>query len=198
MADRMADILAVHAATQPDKLAIVDDRPGRPTVTYTFTQANERSNQYAALFVDLGVTPRPRWSGAGRTRPALLPVVHAIRKIGAVGVPLNYRLSPEEAAYVIDNCDARGGVRRRRVRRTDRAGSGPDSRRSPTCWCSTATASWSAGSTPIRPTASNRRGGGPTAGATMIYTSGTTGKPKGAVRAAIVGHLRPGLGAGRT
>ena len=32
--------------------------------------------------------------------------MHALRKVGAVGVPLNYRLSPDEAAYVVDNCDA--------------------------------------------------------------------------------------------
>ncbi len=33
-------------------------------------------------------------------------MVNAARKIGATAVPLNYRLSPEEAAYVIDHCDA--------------------------------------------------------------------------------------------
>ncbi len=33
-------------------------------------------------------------------------MVNAARKIGATAVPLNYRLSPEEAAYVTDHCDA--------------------------------------------------------------------------------------------
>ena len=31
---------------------------------------------------------------------------NAVRKIGAVGVPLNYRLTAEEATYVVDNSDA--------------------------------------------------------------------------------------------
>ncbi len=43
----------------------------------------------------------------GQNSAGLLAGSHAIRKVGAVGVPLNYRLSPEEAAYVIDNCDAK-------------------------------------------------------------------------------------------
>src|ERR1017187_10370208 len=106
MADQMADILAIHAATQPAKLAIVDDRPGRPTVTYTFAEANERSNQYAALLVELGVRNTTKVVWWGQNSSSALLVASAIRKVGGVGVPLNYRLTPEEAAYVIDNCDA--------------------------------------------------------------------------------------------
>ena len=33
-------------------------------------------------------------------------MTHAARKLGATAVPLNYRLTPDEAAYVVDNCDA--------------------------------------------------------------------------------------------
>ena len=33
-------------------------------------------------------------------------MVNAARKIGVTAVPLNYRLSAEEAAYVTDHCDA--------------------------------------------------------------------------------------------
>ena len=33
-------------------------------------------------------------------------MMNAARKIGATAVPLNYRLSDEEAAYVVDHCDA--------------------------------------------------------------------------------------------
>ena len=102
----MADILAIHAATQPAKLSIVYDRPGRPTVTYTFAEANERSNQYAALLVELGVRNTTKVVWCGQNSASALLVASAIRKVGGVGVPLNYRLTPEEAAYVIDNCDA--------------------------------------------------------------------------------------------
>ena len=33
-------------------------------------------------------------------------MTNAVRKIGAVGVPLNYRLTHEEASYVVDNSDS--------------------------------------------------------------------------------------------
>ncbi len=33
-------------------------------------------------------------------------MVNAARKVGTTAVPLNYRLSDEEAAYVVDHCDA--------------------------------------------------------------------------------------------
>ena len=102
----MPDILATHAATLPGKVAVVDDRPGLPVVTYTYAELRARSNQ---LGRPVG---RPRGDRAtkvvwcGQNSAGLPVAVHAIRKVGAVGVPLNYHLSPSEAAYVVDNCDA--------------------------------------------------------------------------------------------
>ncbi len=177
----MADILAVHAAAQPEKLSIIDDRPGLAPVTYTFAEANNRANQYAALLVDLGVTRSTKVVWCGQNSASVLLVVSAIRKVGAVGVPLNYRLTPSEAAYVVDNCDAEVVI---------------------------VDAEYEDLITQIRPetpklrevlvfdgdgTLEARVDGYPTAdvepaegaGATMIYTSGTTGKPKGAVRPGV-------------
>ena len=80
----MGDILAAHAASQPSKLAIVDDRPGAEPVTYTFAEANERANQYAALLVDLGVTGATKvvWCGqnsASRARRRAAPSARSAR-----------------------------------------------------------------------------------------------------------------------
>ena len=44
------------------------------------------------------------WCGQNST--GILELTSASRKIGSTAVPLNYRLSDEEAAYVIDHCDA--------------------------------------------------------------------------------------------
>ena len=181
MADRMVDILAVHAATQPDKLAIVDDRPGCPTVTYTFTQANQRSNQYAALLVDLGVTNTTKVVWCGQNSAGLLLVANAIQKVGGVGVPLNYRLTPEEAAYVIDNCDAEVVV-------VDAEYASLIEQARPTSKVRDVLTFDGDGSLEARldgyPTENVEPVEG-SVGTTMTYTSGTTGKPKGAVRAAI-------------
>jgi acyl-CoA synthetase (AMP-forming)/AMP-acid ligase II len=178
----MADILAAHAARQPSKLSIVDDRPGLAPVTYTFAEANERSNQYAALLVDLGVTSTTKVVWCGQNSASALLVVNAIRKVGAVGVPLNYRLTPPEAAYVVDNCDAEVVVvdaeyaelierirpdtpKLREVIVFDGDGAVEDR-------------------VDTYPTVDVEPADGP-AGSTMIYTSGTTGKPKGAVRPGV-------------
>jgi fatty-acyl-CoA synthase/long-chain acyl-CoA synthetase len=105
--------------------------------------------------------------------------------VGAVGVPLNYRLSPDEAAYVVDNCDAEvvyvdaeyagliSQIRDRIPKVRDVLifdGDGELEQQLEKCPTSapelTETAETSSG--------------------TMIYTSGTTGKPKGALRTRAV------------
>ena len=44
------------------------------------------------------------WCGPNSIGVVLL--VNAARKIGTVAVPVNYRLADDEAAYVVDHCDA--------------------------------------------------------------------------------------------
>jgi acyl-CoA synthetase (AMP-forming)/AMP-acid ligase II len=108
----------------------------------------------------------------------------ATRKIGAVAVPLNYRLTPEEALYVVNHSDAevayvdyeyapmfaafRGQLEK--VRHVIVVG-GP----APEGMLGTADI---AAASADAPDVGDAAGGG----GTMIYTSGTTGKPKGAVR----------------
>jgi acyl-CoA synthetase (AMP-forming)/AMP-acid ligase II len=175
----MGDILSAHAARQPQKLAVIDDRPGQPTATYTFAELNRRANQLAAFLVSLGVHTQTKVAWCGQNSAGVMMATHAIRKAGVIGVPLNYRLSPEEAAYVVDHSDAR-------VVYVDAAheeliksilpetpqvehvlvfdGDGTLERALDTF-----------PSTDVEPPVD-------ATGAVMIYTSGTTGKPKGAVR----------------
>ena len=52
--------------------------------------------------------PRPgqKVIWCGPNSPPVVAVINAARKIGAVAVPLNYRLTAEEARYVIGHSDA--------------------------------------------------------------------------------------------
>jgi fatty-acyl-CoA synthase/long-chain acyl-CoA synthetase len=116
--------------------------------------------------------------------------MNATRKIGAIAVPLNYRLTPEEALYVINHSDAEiayvdreyvpmfAALRGRleKVRHIIAAGPGPASEeRLPAGMLTGADiAAASAGGPDV--------GDAVGTGGAMIYTSGTTGKPKGAVR----------------
>jgi fatty-acyl-CoA synthase/long-chain acyl-CoA synthetase len=187
------DLLALYAASQPDKPAVIDDRPGQPVVSWSYAELDRRANQLGHYLLGLGVEPSTKVVWCGQNSAALLAGSHAIMKIGAVGVPLNYRFAPDEAAYVIDNCDATvvyvdaenaglvESVRDRIPKVTDVLvfdGDGSLER---------AVAAGPTG-VPVLPVEATDGSG------TMIYTSGTTGKPKGAVRsgpvdAATVGGL---------
>ena len=179
------DLLALHAESEPEKPAIVDDRPGRAPVVWSYADLDRRANQLGHHLLSLGVDRTTKVVWCGQNSAALLLGVHAIGKVGAVGVPLNYRLSPEEAAYIIDDCDARvvyvdeeyrgliSGIRHRLEKVGDVLvfdGDGELERQAARC-PATAPEVAEAGGTP----------------STMIYTSGTTGKPKGAVRSRSAG-----------
>ena len=100
------DILSAYARSQPDKPAVIDDRPDGTVVTWTYAELEERSNRIANLLLSLDAGPGTKVLWCGPNSPGLVAVMSAIRKIGGVSVPLNYRLTAEEAAYVVDNSDA--------------------------------------------------------------------------------------------
>lgn len=176
------DLLSLYARSQPDKPAVVDDRPGTDPVVWSFAELDRRANQLARLLLSLDADSDTKVIWCGQNSAALLAGFHAIRKAGAVGVPLNYRLTPDEAAYVIDNSDSaivyvdeeyRGLVEAVRDR-TPKVrhvlvfdGDGSLERRIE--------------SMPDTPPSSSGDEQPDVAGKTMIYTSGTTGKPKGCV-----------------
>ncbi len=100
------DLLAMHAASVPDKPAIIDDRPGQPPRTWTFPELDAWANRLARLLIDLGVKPGDKVISCGQNSGPLLAIGHGARRAGAISVPLNYRLTAEEAAYIIENSDA--------------------------------------------------------------------------------------------
>jgi len=101
------DYLTVHAQLYADKPAVVDDRPGAPAPEiWSFAELNRQANRLANALQGLGVVAGEKVVWCGQNSLGVVRMIHAARKLGATAVPLNYRLSPEEAAYVIDNCDA--------------------------------------------------------------------------------------------
>src|SRR5687768_8308931 len=103
----MADFLTGYAAAQPDKLAVVDDRPDGHVKSFTFAELNAQTNRLANVLAGLGMSPgASKLVWCGQNSPGLVTVINAARKLGVTAVPLNYRLSDEEAAYVTDHSDA--------------------------------------------------------------------------------------------
>jgi acyl-CoA synthetase (AMP-forming)/AMP-acid ligase II len=177
----MPDFLTAYAQAQPDKPAVVDDRHG-DVRTLTYAELERESNRLAHVLRDVGVGQNTKVVWCGQNSTGIVVMVNAARKLGATAVPLNYRLSDEEAAYVTDHSDAaivfvdaefaplfdrvRGALGKVT---TYLVFDGP----APDGMLSADDLMASAADTPP-PDAE--------AGATMIYTSGTTGKPKGALR----------------
>ena len=102
----MADLLTTYAQLQPDKLALVDDRLGVEVRTFTHAELEDRANRLAHVLAERGLGPGAKVAWCGQNSEGVVTLVHAARKVGATAVPLNYRFSDEEAAYVTDHSDA--------------------------------------------------------------------------------------------
>ena len=181
----MPDILSLHAQAQGDKLALIDDRPDGTVIHWTFAELESEACRLANVLLELGANRGDRVVWCGQNSPGIVRVMHAARKIGVVAVPLNYRLSPEEAAYVVDNSDAEiayidaeyaplfGEIRPQVPKlREVLVFDGP-----PGPGMLNADERMAAASDGEPRVADSEAAAG-----TMIYTSGTTGQPKGAVR----------------
>jgi acyl-CoA synthetase (AMP-forming)/AMP-acid ligase II len=196
----MGDFLTAYSLTQPDKPAMIDDRPDGTVRTLNFAELNAASNQLANVLLSLGVRPgdsKVVW--CGQNSIGLVLMINAARKLGVTAVPLNYRLSDEEAAYVTDHSDAtivyvdaefapmferiRGELPKVTHYLVFDAASGGGVP-ADMVDVDELIASASTGEPEIPE--------GTEAGATMIYTSGTTGKPKGALRRGTGGAEQAG------
>src|SRR5215472_1608032 len=180
----MPDILSVYAAAQPDKPALIDDRPDGTVVSWSYADLEAESNRLANALASLGAGPAEKVIWCGPNSPHIAAVANATRKIGATAVPLNYRLTAEEARYIIAHSDAVIAYVDAEYAHLIAAPDGqPGSLRHVLVYGGQAPEGMLGGdlvaSASAQPPPEIEQGFG---GATMIYTSGTTGKPKGAVR----------------
>lgn len=89
----------------PDHIAIVEgDR------RYTYREFNRKINKLAVSLQKLGINKGDRVVIILKNRLENVALYWAIQKIGAIFTPINFRLSPEEVAYCIDNAEAKAVV----------------------------------------------------------------------------------------
>src|SRR3954454_882010 len=98
---RVADVVRRFARERPAHVAL---RHGEHELTYA--QLDERSNRLAQALLAGGLSEGSRVAYLGRSAPEVIELLFAVAKIGAVIVPLNWRLSPRELAGVLADAHA--------------------------------------------------------------------------------------------
>ena len=98
----MGEALATNARRYRDKTALVFDQE-----RLTYGELNQRVNQAANLLISMGI-------GKGDRVAILLPnslefaeLYFACARMGAVAVPVNLRLAPQEMAYVLEHSESK-------------------------------------------------------------------------------------------
>ena len=135
-----------------------------------------------ALKSGLGVRPGDRVAHLGLNSPELLDLVFAAARLGAMAVPLNWRLAPPEHRFMLDDSTPKAVlVEPAFVDHMAEVGpAGDDPRR--VCY-GAAPPGWLPYETLLAEATGAGRAdhGGDQSPILLVYTSGTTGRPKGAV-----------------
>src|SRR5579875_1344704 len=74
---------------------------------WTYAQARDRAARLAHALRGLGVGRGDRVAYLGLNHPALLEGLFAAAQLGAVFVPLNFRLAAAELSYLLDDAGCR-------------------------------------------------------------------------------------------
>jgi fatty-acyl-CoA synthase/long-chain acyl-CoA synthetase len=175
------DFLARHAEFSPRRPALI--LGGHPM---DFDTLNHRANKAANALLELGCKRHDRVASMYFNSIEQFEIANGVRKVGLVGVPVNYRLRGTEIAYVLNDSGAKvvcAGPEHVDIVDAARAEVLGDVRfiaigdHTPPGWLSYQELMADASG---RPAAGAEPIGG--LAASMIYTSGTTGHPKGAWR----------------
>jgi len=186
--------LTALARQQPDKPAVVLAPSG---ATLTYAELDERSSRLCRVLEARGIVPGDHLALIMENRLAYAEVGWACRRYGISCVPVNWHLSADEAAYIVDDSDARavivsgtlgelaGDLRARDLPKVD-------------VWLCTGDVEGYERYDEAVAAVDGSPYPGDGRGAPMFYSSGTTGRPKGIqhppadlVAASRMGALRP-------
>ena len=93
-----------NVARYRNRTAMIDPSTGR---TWSYAQLSEEVDELASAFVTAGVGRGDRVVYQLYNTPEFVIVYLATQRIGAIGVPINFRLSPGETAFILQDSDPR-------------------------------------------------------------------------------------------
>lgn len=161
-----ADPVAHWAAVKPEHPAVIDDPGAGECRTVSYADLDALSDGLALELRDRGVGPDDRVMWCGPNALEVMVVTHATRRLGATVVPLPYRLTQDEAAYIVSHSSPAAALVDDEYRSLIPDGS----------------IAHVMGYDAIRPATEPFEHVDAELTRAIIYTSGTTGRPKGAVR----------------
>lgn len=177
----LADAVAAHARTTPAKLAVRDSRR-----SLSFAQWDVRARRLANGLRGLGLEKGDRVALLAYNCAEWMELYAGLAAAGLVAVPINFRLTPPEIAYIVQHSEARAVVAQDEL--ADRIEAVRAELPVPQDACIAfgprRPAGWRdyealiAAAADARPPVVVR----PADPSALMYTSGTTGKPKGAIR----------------
>ena len=177
----LADAVATHARTQPHKPAARDSAR-----SLSYAQWHARASRLANALLGLGLTKGDRVALLAYNCAEWMEIYAALAAAGLVAVPINFRLSGPEIAYIVQHAEARAFIVQDALRATVDAiraelpvapsafvHFGADT---PTGW--QGYEALIEGAAEAAPDVDVQ----PRDLFALMYTSGTTGRPKGAMR----------------
>ena len=177
----MADAVAAHARLTPGKLAVRDSRR-----SLSYAEWHARATRLANGLLGIGLAKGDRVALLAYNCAEWMEIYAALAAAGLVAVPINFRLTSAEIAYIVQHSEARAVIAQDElVDRVDAVRDtlpvAPDAyiafgHALPAGWRAYEQLIGAAGTAPP-PVCVH-----PGDMSALVYTSGTTGKPKGAIR----------------
>lgn len=100
---QVIDWIEYHASTKPDARAMVDLASNR---IFTYDEMNERVARAAGMLKAHGIKPGDRVAFLCLNTTDIMELIFGCWRIGAVCLALNFRLTPPELAYILNDSEA--------------------------------------------------------------------------------------------
>jgi|TARA_Y100000310_G_scaffold276370_1_gene293454 long-chain acyl-CoA synthetase len=169
-------LIAYHAQQAPDRMAVTTVYGER-----TFDELNGRINQLARVFRNAGLQPDDAVALLLVNRCEFLEVYYAAMRTGLRVTPINWHLTGDDAAYIVENCEARAFVADVECANVAKQALSQASGVAVALAVGGNIEGFDDYGETVGQQASHNIED-PSSGSQMLYTSGTTGRPKGVYR----------------